>query len=275
MSDTVRGSNKNRNIIIAAAAFLLVLVAICGGVFAWSHTDSGRKSTEALQGQFTDVERPDKSDMLTEVPTPPVNKADGDDDPYLGVDMYGRKMDIPKSLTVAPKNGKPVVVPKPNAEDMRQVSNIGMIFNAPSVGINNLPIGAVDEVTLAGGTTLIEPTNFVNMFTVRNRGVGENINQSTVQRGTLYLAVHATDLGTLAPGNFLVDRDTRSNRLQEGDIVEVIGKDKKPVRYKITAARRDGKDLVSNDQEVWDNKPGRVVIITCFPNSVDNFVFIG
>ena len=271
---TGRGMNKNKAIVIGAVTFLVVLIAVVGTVIGVTRSKGINPTQEALE-KITKVDVPGDSRELTEVSTPPVGQADKNGDAHVGVDMYGHKMSIPESLTLKPKDGKGVAVPKPKAEDMRQVSNIGMKFNAPSVGLNDVTIGAVDEVQV-GGTTLIEPTNFTSFFTVRNRGVGENVTRPAAERGTLYLVTHATDLGAVAPGNFLVDGgDARTNKLKEGDVVEVTGKNGEKLRYEITQARRDGKDLIAGDENVWDNKPARLVVITCFPNSVDNFLFIG
>ena len=146
---------------------------------------------------------------------------------------------------------------------MKQVSNIGKRFKAPSVGLD-VQLGAMNEVN-----GLVKPTNFTNAFTIRNRGIGENLKKA--KNGTLYIAMHATDVGSIAPGNFLVDNNTRSNRLKEGDTVEV-GK----LKYKITEYKREGKSLIAQDKELWNGKTkNRIVILTCFPNSMDNAVFIG
>lgn len=271
-------TQKDKNIFITMLIALVLIISVIIGVVIWTTTtDAGREATQTVGQQYRKVEVPDDSRKLTNVPVPPVNVVDKEDDPYVGVDMEGRRIDIPEQITVeqGPEGQEPEqVIDKPDARDMRQVSNIGLQFRAPSVGLNDLPLGAVDEVALTGGGTLIEPTNFTSMFTVRNRGVGENLSREGASQGTLYLVTHATDLGAVAPGNFLVDNETRQNKLQVGDTFEVTGNDGEILTYRVTDYRRDGKDLIAADKDIWGNHPNRAVLITCFPNSSDNAVFL-
>lgn len=281
MASSFLKTKKDKNIFIAAVGALVLIIAVVAGLLVWMTTDSGKEATQTVGQQYRKVEVPSDSRDLTKVPTPPVNVVDSEDDPYVGVDMEGRKIDIPSAVTIEnePKDQNtnkpaPRTVEKPNARDMRQVSNIGFKFNAPSVGLNDVTLGAIDEVKVDGGGTLIEPTNFTSVFTVRNRGVGENLTRDAASKGTLYLATHATDLGAVAPGNFLVDNETRQNKLKEGDTFSVTGKNGEVLTYRVTSFRRDGKDLIAGDKEIWNNTPGKAVIITCYPNSADNAVFV-
>lgn len=271
-------SRKERNIIIGSIIALALIIMSVIMVVVYTTTESGKQAANNISTQFEKVELPSDSRDLTAVPKAQANVQDKSADPYIGVDMEGRRIDIPDKITLAPSapGGEELVVDRPSTEQMNQVSDAGKIFNAPTVNINELTMGAVDEVPLQNGGSLIEPTNFTNMFTVRNRGIGENFSRQSAENGTLYLATHATDLGALAPGNFLVDNATKMNILREGDIVEAIDRESNEVlRYRITEYRSTAKDQVAADAEIWENKPGRIVILTCLPNTLDNSIFIG
>lgn len=254
------------------------------GVGLWAASDEGQETITNNARDFKPVTLPDSSLELTEVPEAPVGQLDSSDSDYLNVDMQGRPIDEGDDgqgiETPSPENGNNEAgnnpTPRnnnapqqrtpqrnPNAEEMRQVSNIGKRFVVDSVGLD-VQLGAVNEVD-----NLIRPTNFTGAFLVRNKGIGENLTKA--KQGTAYVVMHATDAGSIAPGNFLVDNTTRNNRAKIGDIVEVGN-----LKYKITDYKREGKDLIANDKNLWNGKIGkRLIIITCFPNSADNAVFVG
>lgn len=291
--NTTRNDSKNKKIIGASiAGALLLSVAGSFGVYHIITDDEARENVVNTAQDFKPVSLPDDSKELTAVPEAPVGRLDSSDSAYLNVDMQGKKIqednnedseqevdtntDKRNNKTTTKKNknsnrnhtdtqnnSSHRQHKNPTAEDMKQVSNIGKRFKAPSVGLD-VQLGAMNEVN-----GLVKPTNFTNAFTIRNRGIGENLKKA--KNGTLYVAMHATDVGSIAPGNFLVDNNTRSNRLKEGDTVEV-GK----LKYKITEYKREGKNLIAQDKELWNGKTkNRIVILTCFPNSMDNAVFIG
>lgn len=294
MSDKSTRNNKNNKIIAGTVAGALLLAGAGSfGVYHIITDDEAREDVVNTAQDFKPISLPDDSKELTAVPEAPVGKLDSSDSAYLNVDMQGRKIqeddtdndqqeidsdtdnNTKRNKTTTKKNGhnrhnntntntnNTSRNKKPTAEDMKQVSNIGKRFKAPSVGLD-VQLGAMNEVN-----GLVKPTNFTNAFTIRNRGIGENLKKA--KNGTLYIAMHATDVGSIAPGNFLVDNNTRSNRLKEGDTVEV-GK----LKYKITEYKREGKSLIAQDKELWNGKTkNRIVILTCFPNSMDNAVFIG
>jgi len=268
---STRQDDKNKKIIGATIAGATVLgIAGCFGTYHFVSDDNARDNVVNTAKDFKPVSLPDDSKELTEVPEAPVGKLDSSDSAYINVDMQGKKIKEDGQPTHTKHKGKgthkntPKTTQKnPTAEDMKQVSNIGKRFKAPSVGLD-VPLGAMNEVN-----GMVRPTNFTNAFTIRNKGIGEDLKKS--DKGTLYVAMHATDVGAIAPGNFLVDNDTRSNRLQEGDTVDVGGQ-----KYKITEYRREGKDVIAQDKEVWNDKiKGKLIILTCFPNSTDNALFIG
>lgn len=298
--NSTRNDSKNKKIIGGTiAGAVLLSVAGSFGVYHIVTDDEARENVVNTAQDFKPVSLPDDSKELTAVPEAPVGQLDSSDSAYLNVDMQGRKIqennndegneqevdtvpDDNKDKTTTDKKKNKTTTHKsknnsnrdtnrnttsrkgnPTAEDMKQVSNIGKRFKAPSVGLD-VQLGAMSEVD-----GLVRPTNFTNAFTIRNRGIGENLKKA--KNGTLYIAMHATDVGSIAPGNFLVDNTNRTNRLKEGDTVEV-GK----LKYKITEYKREGKNLIAQDKELWDGKvKNRIVILTCFPNSADNAVFIG
>lgn len=276
-SDFIK-TRKDKNILYTLIAILVVIVMVIVGAFVWSQT-AGKETTEAISTQFDRVEMPSDSRDLTKIPEADLNAKDKNGSDNLGVDMEGRRIRVPDKLTLAPNKpgGKEQVVDRPSTEDMNQVSNIGFSFNAPTANLNDLVIGALDEVELPNGGLYVEPTNFTNMFTIRNRGIGENFTREAAEKGTLYLATHATDLGALAPGNFLVNGESKENILKEGDIVEI--KDRKSgnavLRYKITKYNTPQKDAIAADGELWKDVPRKLLLITCLPNTLNNSVFIG
>lgn len=295
MSENTTRNNSKNNKIIGASVAGAVLLAGAGsfGVYHIITDDEARENVVNTAQDFKPVSLPDDSKELTAVPDAPVGQLDSSDSAYLNVDMQGKKIqedndnedneqevdtntdkrnnktttnknkNSNRNHTDTQNNSSHRKHKNPTAEDMKQVSNIGKRFKAPSVGLD-VQLGAMNEVN-----GLVKPTNFTNAFTIRNRGIGENLKKA--KNGTLYIAMHATDVGSIAPGNFLVDNNTRSNRLKEGDTVEV-GK----LKYKITEYKREGKNLIAQDKELWNGKTkNRIVILTCFPNSMDNAVFIG
>ena len=291
--NTTRNDSKNNKIIVASVAGAVLLAGAGSfGVYHIITDDEARENVINTAQDFKPVSLPDDSKELTAVPEAPVGQLDSSDSAYLNVDMQGKKVQEDndedneqevdtntdkrnKTTTKKNKNNNRNHTDtqnnsshrqhkNPTTEEMKQVSNIGKRFKAPSVGLD-VQLGAINRVKNKD----IKPTNFTNAFTIRNRGIGENLKKA--KNGTLYVVMHATDVGAIAPGNFLVDNNTRSNRLKEGDTVEV-GK----LKYKITEYKREGKDLIGQDKEIWNEKvKNRIVIITCFPNSMDNAVFIG
>lgn len=247
---------------IAAAILGIILVAIIAATTIALTTETGRNAVDTVAEPFRPVKLPDSSLELTRVPEAPVNKPDSTDDEHINVDMEGREIVQP---TPEPDNPD---VPHhfPSAEEMNQVSNIGVRLSAPSVGLD-VPYGMIDEVD-----GVIRPTNFTNAFGVRNRGVPFD----QTDRGTAYVAVHALDddgqgnLQGLAAGNFLIDGVSRQARLGNGEIIK-IGEE----QFRVQSYKRLGKGLISRDAEIWDASiKNRLVLITCFPSSADNAIFV-
>ena len=152
----------------------------------------------------------------------------------------------------------------PSAKEMRQVSNTGVEFSIPSVGLYT-PLGSLQEVR-----GIIRPTNFNNVFQITNRGVAYD----KTREGTTYLAAHTLDAdqtaGGLAPGNFIIDASSKQPKIKNGDKINVGNE-----TFSVTELKREGKGLISNDANIWDaSVKDRLVLILCWPNSNDNYVIV-
>lgn len=283
---------------IAMGVILLIAALIVGFLF---FTQSGKDTRNEAAVAFQPVEVPQDSRELSRVPTAPVNKPDKNDDPFLNRDMLGQRIsDEPIEIEIpleedtsdtAPSNdgkenkdssnspsrnnsnsSKPSNKPRtttttikpPSAEEMRQVSNTGIEFSIPSVGLYT-PLGSLQEVR-----GIIRPTNFNNVFQITNRGVSYD----KTREGTTYLAAHTLDAdqtaGGLAPGNFIIDANSRQPKIKVGDKINVGNE-----TFSVTELKREGKGLISNDANIWDGSvKDRLVLILCWPSSNDNYVII-
>lgn len=259
---TTLSANQKKIAKIAAVILGIFLTAILAATAVVLTTDTGRNVVDTVAEPFRPVTLPESSLDLTKVSEAPVNKPDVSTDEHVNVDMEGREIVQP---TLEPNNPD---VPDhfPSAEEMNQVSNIGIRFSVPSVGLD-VPYGMVDEVD-----GVIRPTNFTSAFGVRNRGVPYN----ETNRGTAYVAVHALDddgngnLSGLAPGNWLIDGVSRQSRLKGGEIIKIGNEE-----FRVESNTRLGKGLISRDKEIWDDSiKDRLIIISCFPSSSDNQIFV-
>lgn len=270
---------------IALGVILVIAALIVGFLF---FTQEGKDTRNEAAVAFQPVEIPQDSRELSKVPTAPVNKPDKNDDPFLNRDMLGQRIsddpieiEIPLENTsknkAENKNGsnnknnssdKPktttTTIKPPSAEEMRQVSNTGVEFSIPSVGLYT-PLGSLQEVR-----GIIRPTNFNNVFQITNRGVAYD----KTRQGTTYLAAHTLDAdqtaGGLAPGNFIIDANTKQPKIKVGDKINV-GKE----TFSVTELKREGKGLISNDANIWDGSvKDRLILVLCWPNSNDNYVIV-
>jgi hypothetical protein len=80
--------------------------------------------------------------------------------------------------------------------------------------------------------------------------------------GTVFVAMHSLRDGAIGPGNYLIDVDRGTPKVEIGAVLEVGG-----VSYTVTEARRVEKTALPYDSAVWANTPDRVVLITCLQNS--------
>lgn len=261
---------RDKGIIGGIVAF--VSIAIIATLFI-TLTPAGKNVREDVNQAFKPVELPANSRELTEVPEPPTSQKDSSDDDYVNVDMMGQKIkeaevDVPVEVT--PERGNrdesaPRTTvesrPAPRAEEMNQVSNIGVRFSIPSIGLDTT-YGMVDEVN-----GVLRPTNFTSVFGVRNRGVAYN----QTNNGTAYAVTHTLDEGGIAPGNFLFDASNNNQpRISKGEQIKIGNQ-----TFTIDDFYRDGKGLISSNKELWDSSiKNRLVLIVCYPNSADNYVVV-
>lgn len=268
-----------KQLAIVVSVIVVVLALIAGFLF---FTQTGKDTRNEASVAFQPVEVPQDSRELSKVPTAPVNQPDKNDDPFLNRDMLGQRIadeSIVVELPVEEKkngdgnnnkaNGRgrgvtTTTIKPPTAEEMKQVSNTGVEFSIPSVGLYT-PLGSLEEVR-----GIVRPTNFNNVFQITNRGVPYN----KTNEGTTYLAAHTLDADQLAsglaPGNFVIDAESRQPRAKIGDKVK-IGNE----TFSITEMRREGKGVISNDENIWDGSvKGRMVLLLCFPSSNDNYLVI-
>lgn len=242
--------------IVSIIASVIVIIAACGVFLKFS--ERGQEISSNAQAVFAPVELPNNSKELTAVPEPSVGRADSSDDEHISVDMNGRDI-VPASPSESDDaTTEENYTTDPNyTENINQVSNIGERFVIPSVGLD-VPLGTMNSYD-----GLIEPTNFTSAFVVTDFSPG----WPNSSDGSTVIAMHALDEGGIAPGNFVVGTNNHEERTKSGDTITFNGKN-----YSISSQKRIGKGLIAYDKEVWESKPNRLVLITCLPNSNDNFV---
>lgn len=276
-------ASQKKTLIIVASVVVVIAAAIAGAITVFAHSNKGQEVTQNAQQEFKPIEVPQDSSQLTAVKDAPVGKKDKDDDPYIAVDLRGKKVkqsDIPgdshsSSTTTSNKKGhgnKPQhnspQERRSRTQELHQVSNIGKRVKIPSLRAN-FALGSLREPK----NGVIEPTNFTSVFWITNRGVKYN----NTKNGTAYLAAHALDqngegngLSGLAPGNWLYDTITKKSKLNPGDIMEVGG-----VKFKFVESHRAGKGLIARDKDLWnEKKKNRLVFLTCISSSNDNHVAV-
>jgi len=145
--------------------------------------------------------------------------------------------------------------PDPNAAK-GTVSKGGLRFTIPSLGMD-VPLGAINSVD---GT--LNPANYTSAFWVRNMGVSYN-DPST---GTVYIVMHSVRTPGFAPGNFLFSVQGQDTTLHSGDLINVGGH-----TYAFSDWRAVDKPDLQNQLDIWNNTPGRLVIITCLQNREHSF----
>lgn len=121
-------------------------------------------------------------------------------------------------------------------------------FVVDSVGLD-VPLGSMKTV---GGT--IDPPGFTSAYVVRDLGVP----LSDARDGTVYVAAHSLRGGGTAPGNYLIDVDAGTPRVAAGDSI-VVG----PRTYVVTDAFAVGKSDLAARADIWEDAPGRLVVVTC------------
>jgi hypothetical protein len=130
----------------------------------------------------------------------------------------------------------------------------------------DVPLGAMNQVD-----NIINPPGFYTAFWVRNLGTS----LKTPEEGTVYIAAHSLRHGGVGPGNYLIDIDNETARVPEGALIEADG-----VRYRMTEWRSVPKPDLPKEKDIWEDVPGRIVLITCLQRpdnsaSRNNILIIG
>lgn len=103
-------------------------------------------------------------------------------------------------------------------------------------------------------------------FTLRGYGLA-----SDDGKGTTYIATHSVR-GGAAPGNKLIDVPNKSASVIVGDTVKAYGN-----TYEVEKVFTSEKDKTPTNDDIWEKKDGRLVILTCLQRpdgtrSVENVV---
>lgn len=147
-------------------------------------------------------------------------------------------------------------------EAMKADPDIGQRLKVPSVGLN-VRLGDLSE---ADGT--ITPPGFDSAYLVRNLGASLD----HPGQGTLYVVAHSVRGGGIGPGNYLIDVEHGTARVEPGATVQV-GEH----TYVVTGSKTIEKDRLPEDPSIWANTPRRLVLITCLQQrsgapSTDNLI---
>lgn len=148
--------------------------------------------------------------------------------------------------------------------DADAVPDIGERFIVPTLGAD-FALGEISEVD--GQLT---PPGFTSVYIVRNRGVLP----ADAALGTTYAITHSLRHGGRAPGNSLFNQADGNSRLIQDDEVDVAGN-----RYQVVSTETIDKRDLPGRADIWNNTPGRLVVITCLQNkenavSDQNFVIV-
>ena len=138
--------------------------------------------------------------------------------------------------------------PAKTQKAMKVVPDIGQRLTVPSVGLN-VRLGELSEAD-----NTITPPGFDSAYLVRNLGAS----LEHPEQGTVYVAAHSVRGGGIGPGNYLIDVEHGTARVKPGATVQVGDH-----TYVVTDSKTVEKDRLPNDQAIWTNTPGRLVLITC------------
>lgn len=148
-------------------------------------------------------------------------------------------------------NGNPIVADEqPSDKDIRDMdihdTNGRMVIE--QVGMD------VPLASMRVPNGVINPPGFTKAYVIRNFGVG-NVNKA--EQGTVFVTMHSVKRG-FAPGNYFIDVGKEYSKVKPGFLVEVSGKD-----YVVKKNMLVRKTKLKNTAEVWEDTPGKLVIITC------------
>ncbi|ROS48416.1 class F sortase [Frigoribacterium sp. PhB24] len=159
--------------------------------------------------------------------------------PGLGADQPGRAHDLAGNIVVPEATGFSDVVPVPAGAGELVIPKTGL----------RVEIAALRETD-----RVINPPGFDKAYWVQNRGVG----LAQASAGTVFIAMHSLRGGGVGPGNYLIDVEHRRSKLQVGDDVFVGS-----AKYRVKATDAIEKTRLGQAESVWDETPGKLVLITC------------
>lgn len=133
-------------------------------------------------------------------------------------------------------------------EKMDAVDDAGDRFAVPSADLD-VPLGAL---TMTSGT--ITPPGFTSAYLVRNLGVS----LEDAAEGTVFVVMHSLRGGGVGPGNYLIDVENETAAVDPGATVTVGDRS-----YTVTGDLAITKTGIQDSESVWQNVPGKLVIITC------------
>lgn len=177
------------------------------------------------------------------------------------ITTYLSQQKYPKDMA-----GNPVIVEQLAPPDQERVDAVpavaGMTLRVPSTGLN-VPLGELNEVD-----GVINPPGFASAYLVRNYGAS----LANAAKGTVFVAMHSCRGGAICPGNYLIDVKAGAASVKPGADVYLAGR-----HYRVTAWQKVYKPDVHENDTIWVNAPGRLVLFTCLQvpaqtKSIDNMV---
>ena len=123
-------------------------------------------------------------------------------------------------------------------------------FRVPDLKLA-VPLWAVNDVN---GT--MNPPGYREAYWVRNRGVAPEV----AETGTVFIITH-TVRGGRGPGNYFIDVPSQTVTLGEHSLIHVRDR-----TYQYTTSELVLKTAIGGRFDIWEDIPGRLVIITCWLN---------
>lgn len=170
----------------------------------------------------------------------------GDDESFSSIGV----LDTPVSLS-------------PDDPEQAPVDTLEQPQEATGEASGRLQIGSVLNVPLnqmSPSASIVNPPNGTDAFVITGEGYGTTGND----RGeTTFIVMHSGSHRSGAVGNNLIDRDRGVSTVVVGDQVVLDGLD-----YKVSRVEVEVKDELRDEAWVWENKQGRIVILTCLQRPV-------
>lgn len=166
------------------------------------------------------------------------------------VNAYLAQQEQPKDM-----RGNPVLFAAPSQEMLDRIDAVpaegGIRLEVPVAALD-VTVGAINQVD-----GVMDPPGFASAYLVRNYGA--NLAHATM--GSVFLVMHSCRGGAVCPGNYLID-------VAAGTASVPIGADVylDDLHYRVTGWQKVDKPEVGDTAEIWENVPGRLVMLTCLQN---------